>query len=151
FHQCVRLSRFENDRTISFIPPDGEFEHISCRFSSPVEPLIWVEAAMESHTGSRLECIVKAHFKRRSSANNVEIYVPVPDDTEVRYNQYAPGKSAFVWKIKQLGESKEFSSATFLLPIPRIHEVLYRDGDKHAPITVKFEIPYFTVFGIEVR
>lgn len=26
FHQCVRLSRFENDRTISFIPPDGEFD-----------------------------------------------------------------------------------------------------------------------------
>ncbi|KAJ7027511.1 Adaptor-related protein complex 1 mu 1 subunit [Mycena alexandri] len=28
FHQCVRLSRFENDRTISFIPPDGDFEQI---------------------------------------------------------------------------------------------------------------------------
>ena len=26
FHQCVRLARFENDRTISFIPPDGPFE-----------------------------------------------------------------------------------------------------------------------------
>lgn len=26
FHQCVRLSRFETDRTISFIPPDGDFE-----------------------------------------------------------------------------------------------------------------------------
>ena len=26
FHQCVRLSRFENDRTISFIPPDGAFD-----------------------------------------------------------------------------------------------------------------------------
>lgn len=26
FHQCVRLNRFEQDRTISFIPPDGEFE-----------------------------------------------------------------------------------------------------------------------------
>ena len=26
FHQCVRLSRFENDRTISFIPPDGMVE-----------------------------------------------------------------------------------------------------------------------------
>lgn len=24
FHQCVRLARFENDRTISFIPPDGQ-------------------------------------------------------------------------------------------------------------------------------
>ena len=26
FHQCVKLGKFDNDRTISFIPPDGEFE-----------------------------------------------------------------------------------------------------------------------------
>jgi AP-2 complex subunit mu-1 len=26
FHQCVKLGRFDSDRTISFIPPDGEFE-----------------------------------------------------------------------------------------------------------------------------
>lgn len=26
FHQCVRLTRFESDRTISFIPPDGAFD-----------------------------------------------------------------------------------------------------------------------------
>ena len=49
FHQCVRLSRFENDRTISFIPPDGDFELLSYRRSTPVKPLIWVEAATESH------------------------------------------------------------------------------------------------------
>ena len=26
FHQCVKLSKFESERSISFIPPDGEFE-----------------------------------------------------------------------------------------------------------------------------
>ena len=26
FHQCVRLTSFEKDRTISFIPPDGAFD-----------------------------------------------------------------------------------------------------------------------------
>ena len=26
FHQCVRLNDFDATRTISFIPPDGEFE-----------------------------------------------------------------------------------------------------------------------------
>ena len=26
FHQCVKLGKFETDRTINFIPPDGEFE-----------------------------------------------------------------------------------------------------------------------------
>ena len=36
FHQCVRLSRFDNDRTISFIPPDGEFELMSYRLQSHV-------------------------------------------------------------------------------------------------------------------
>jgi AP-1 complex subunit mu len=30
FHQCVRLSRFDSDRTISFIPPDKDFELVRC-------------------------------------------------------------------------------------------------------------------------
>ena len=33
FHQCVRLARFENDRTISFIPPDGAFDLMTYRLS----------------------------------------------------------------------------------------------------------------------
>jgi AP-1 complex subunit mu len=84
FHQCVRLARFENDRTISFIPPDGEFELMSYRLSTPVKPLVWVEASVENHRGSRVEYMVKVRgqFKRRSTANNVEIYVPVPDDAD---------------------------------------------------------------------
>ncbi|RYE83342.1 MAG: hypothetical protein EOO65_04105 [Methanosarcinales archaeon] len=36
FHQCVRLARFESDRTISFIPPDGEFELMSYRLNTAV-------------------------------------------------------------------------------------------------------------------
>merc|ERR1712099_20195 len=47
FHQCVRLARFENDRTISFIPPDGEFDLMSYRLNTHVKPLIWVEAALD--------------------------------------------------------------------------------------------------------
>ena len=83
--------------------------------------------------------------------------------------QYVPDKSAFVWKIKQLGGGREFlMRAHFGLPSVRggtsalgstlrtvnlltfaclEHESL----DKRAPITVKFEIPYFTVSGIQVR
>ena len=57
---------------------------MSYRLSTAVKPLIWVEAAVEYHKGSRVEYMVKckAQFKRRSTANNVEIYVPVPDDAD---------------------------------------------------------------------
>ena len=83
FHQCVRLARFENDRTISFIPPDGEFDLMTYRLSTHVKPLIWVESLIEEHTG-RIEYMIKAksQFKSRSIANGVEIRIPVPPDVD---------------------------------------------------------------------
>lgn len=33
FHQCVRLAHFEKDRTISFIPPDGQFDLMTYRIT----------------------------------------------------------------------------------------------------------------------
>ncbi|CAI5932825.1 unnamed protein product [Closterium sp. NIES-65] len=109
FHQCVRLARFENDRTISFIPPDGAFDLMTYRLSTQVssacvfphspflrrvkpspsshlrtqvKPLIWVEAMVERHSRSRVEYMVKARsqFKERSTATSVEIELPVPMD-----------------------------------------------------------------------
>merc|ERR1712100_920453 len=68
--------------TISFIPPDGEFELMSYRLSTQVRPLIWIEAVVEPHSHSRIEYMIKAksQFKQRSCANNVEILIPVPPD-----------------------------------------------------------------------
>ena len=37
FHQCVRLARFESDRTISFVPPDGAFDLMSYRLSQNIK------------------------------------------------------------------------------------------------------------------
>lgn len=34
FHHCVRLNKFEAERTISFIPPDGEFELMTYRLDT---------------------------------------------------------------------------------------------------------------------
>lgn len=36
FHQCVQLSRFETDHTISFVPPDGEFDLMTYRLNTSV-------------------------------------------------------------------------------------------------------------------
>jgi AP-1 complex subunit mu len=157
FHQCVRLARFENDRTISFIPPDGEFELMTYRLNTHVKPLIWVEAVVEPHSHSRIEYMIKAksQFKSRSIANNVEIIIPVPQDVDspsfkasIGTVTYYPDKDAIVWSIKQFAGSKEYlMRAHFGLP-----SITSDDDDKwKAPIEVKFEIPYFTVSGLQVR
>ncbi|KAM3845304.1 AP-1 complex subunit mu-2 isoform 3-T3 [Vipera latastei] len=109
FHQCVRLSRFDNDRTISFIPPDGDFELMSYRLSTQMKPLIWIESVIEKFSHSRVEIMVKAkgQFKKQSVANGVEISVPVPNDadspkfkTNIGSAKYLPEKNTVVWNIK---------------------------------------------------
>lgn len=156
FHQCVRLSRFENDRTISFIPPDGEFELMSYRLNTHVKPLIWVESVIERHAHSRIEFMIKAksQFKRRSTANNVEIIISVPQDadspkfkTTAGSCKYAPDQNTMVWTIKSFPGGKEYlMRAHFGLP-----SVVSENLDSKPPIHVRFEIPYFTVSGIQVR
>ena len=71
FHQCVRLSRFENDRTISFIPPDGEFELMSYRLSTPVKPLVWVEAAVSFLNAPARNCTLN-RFARSNTTKAAE-------------------------------------------------------------------------------
>lgn len=157
FHQCVRLTRFESDRTISFVPPDGDFELMTYRLSTKVKPLIWVESVIESHVGSRIEFLIKArsNFKRASTANKVEITIPVQSDadspkfkTSTGKVDYLPEKNCFIWKIKTFQGQKEYlMRAHFGLPSIVSEE---KDGNQE-PMSVSFEIPYFTVSGIQVR
>mgnify|MGYP001291615515 CR=1 FL=1 len=60
FHQCVRLNKFDTERLITFIPPDGEFELMSYRVDTHVKPLIKVTATVENFTKSKIEYVVKA-------------------------------------------------------------------------------------------
>ncbi|KAJ0037673.1 hypothetical protein Pint_22879 [Pistacia integerrima] len=62
---------------------------------------------------------------------------------------YAPETDAFVWKIKSFPGGKEYMlRAEFTLPSITDEEAT---PERKAPIRVKFEIPYFTVSGIQVR
>lgn len=79
------------------------------KYNPQVKPLIWIESVIERHAHSRVEYMVKAksQFKRRSTANNVEIIIPVPNDadspkfkTSVGSVKYTPEKNCIVWTIK---------------------------------------------------
>ncbi|EIE22155.1 Mu1-adaptin [Coccomyxa subellipsoidea C-169] len=116
FHQCVRLARFENDRTISFIPPDGAFDLMKISTLEAEErSLNWLRA-LTRYSGTAV---------------------------------YVPEKEALVWKIKSFPGGREFLlRAKFSLPSVAAEE---EPHGRMPPIAVNFEIPYFTVSGIQVR
>jgi AP-1 complex subunit mu len=191
FHQCVRLARFEVDRTIAFIPPDGEFELLSYRVmpcdpgSEQMKPLFWVDCKIDKWSETSIEYLVtvRSQYKKRSSANSVEMLIPVPADadtprlkTTLGTAEYDPEESAVRWNIGFLPGGKEFScrvkmglavikgdtgsrghvssgttasasvsvsvsaSASASVPAPL-----------QQPIKLFFELPYYTMSGIQVR
>lgn len=64
FHQCVRLSRFENDRSITFIPPDGEFNLMTYRIDMEVKPLFYIDIQPVATSSTRMELDVTVNKPR---------------------------------------------------------------------------------------
>lgn len=160
FHQCVRLSKFENERIITFIPPDGEFTLMSYRLSSTqflMKPLIAVNCKTKIHKHSRIEilCSTKTQIKKKSTANNVEIIIPIPDDADTpkffpEYGtvKWVPEKSCIIWKLKTFPGGKQYHMKAEL-GLPAVDST--EDLILKKPIKVNFQIPYFTTSGIQVR
>lgn len=165
FHQCVKLAKFEQDRTISFIPPDGDFELLNYRVTpsdsaSDLKPLFWIDCKIEKFTQSTLEYLVtaKSQYKRRTAANNVTILVPVPKESDtprlkasIGSAQYAPELDAISWNIGFFPGGKEFSLRIKVgLPSVTTNNQV-EAATLSRPISLSFEIPYYTMSGIQVR
>lgn len=81
FHQCVRLGRFDKDRSITFIPPDGKFDIMSYRITENINlPFKIVPVIQEYPEICKVEISVrlKAIFDATNFATHVVCSVPVP-------------------------------------------------------------------------
>lgn len=64
FHQCVRLGKFDKDRSITFIPPDGIFDLMTYRINENINlPFkivpIYNDLPKQPDGKGKIECIVK--------------------------------------------------------------------------------------------
>ncbi|KAG5634983.1 hypothetical protein H0H81_000147, partial [Sphagnurus paluster] len=156
FHQCVRLNDFDATRTISFIPPDGEFELMRYRSTSNVKlPLRVIPTVNEIGTSQVSYTItVKANFNNKLSATNIVLRIPTPLNTTTAdckvangKAKYVPAENVIVWKIPRIqGGSECTFSGTANLTITTTRQVWAR-----PPIDVDFQVLMFTASGLIVR
>ncbi|CDK25139.1 unnamed protein product [Kuraishia capsulata CBS 1993] len=162
FHQCVRLSKFENEKIITFVPPDGEFDLMTYRILSPsINQLFVVDYKMQNHSNTRLEILLKVrtNFKPKLVCNNLEIYIPCPDDiSSPKFGRtkgsvkYLPDKSCLCWKFKSINGGKEYSMIAEL-QLPSVHsgDEYQLESFRKRPLKLNFQIPYYTTSGLQVR
>ena len=75
FHQCVKLSKFETEHAISFIPPDGEFELMRYRTTKDISlPFRVIPLVRENgRTKMEVKVVIKSSFKQQLLAQKIEV------------------------------------------------------------------------------
>jgi len=83
FHECVRLDEFEAQRTLHFVPPEGEFSVLNYRITADYRPPFKIFPAIEETAPYKIEiiCMVRAEIPETQHAANVVIRIPLPRNT----------------------------------------------------------------------
>ena len=113
FHQCVKLGKFDSDRIISFVPPDGEFELMRYRATENVKKAGLQERVKVIHgnfmqtdlTQADVVTLYLATAANESLRPNLERYLR-PNTRVVSYDYPIPG-----WKPVDLSASEGLHGA----------------------------------------
>jgi len=157
FHRCVRLGKFDADRTITFIPPDGEFELMRYRVTDNINlPFRIIPAVQEEANQTKVSINLKviANFSDKLFATHVVIRIPVPKNTakaKIKNSfgraKYEPEQQAIVWRVKRFPGRAECMLSADVDLMPTVRPKAWN----RPPINVEFQVPMFTASGVHVR
>jgi len=158
FHHCVKLGKFDTDRTISFIPPDGEFELMKYRTTENINLPFKILPIVKEIGRSRVEAsiTVKSNFNSKMFGTGVIIRIPTPKNTAVCHiictmgrARYIPEQDGIVWKIRKFPGDTEYTLRAEVELIATVS--VEKKAWSRPPITMEFQVPMFTASGFHVR
>ncbi|KAL8499429.1 hypothetical protein ACS0TY_022409 [Phlomoides rotata] len=83
FHESVHMDSFDVDRTLSLVPPDGEFPVMNYRITQEFKPPFTINTLIEEAGSLKAEVILKirAEFPSSVTANTILVEMPLPTYT----------------------------------------------------------------------
>lgn len=156
FHQCVQLGKFDTDRTISFVPPDGEFELMRYRATENVNLPFKVHPIVREVGTTKVEysIAIKANYGNKLFATNVVVRIPTPlntakitERTSQGKAKYEPENNCIVWKIPRFTGQSEF----VLSAEAELTSMTNQKAWSRPPLSLNFSLLMFTSSGLLVR
>jgi AP-2 complex subunit mu-1 len=156
FHQCVKLGRFDADRIISFVPPDGEFELMRYRATENVNLPFKVHPIVREVGTTKVEysVAIKANYSSKLFATNVVIRIPTPlntakttERTSQGRAKYEPEQNNIVWKIARFSGGSEY----VLTAEATLTSMTNQKAWSRPPLSLSFSLLMFTSSGLLVR
>ncbi|KAK2959518.1 putative AP-2 complex subunit mu [Blattamonas nauphoetae] len=157
FHKCVKLGRFNADRTIAFVPPDGDFTLMRYRISERlVKPPFNVNPVIIEHTNTRfvVQVTISSTFNPQFVATQVVVKIPVPHNTarttcdvSIGAAKFEPTQHAIMWRITNFPGC---SSTQITASVQLLASVVQQAPWPKPPIAMQFMVPMATSSGLEV-
>lgn len=178
FHDCANLEEFNQNRTISFNPPDGEISLMNYRITGDVRLPFRIEPKVEQQSPYKLEITmtVRADIPDKTAASDVALSCMLPKGTAScslemvdsessplprfrrKRNQEALGQTAEYMPLehKVLWKLKKFDAMTTRVLKCRVmlSTPLPQSADikrEVGPISMNFEIPGHHLSRLQVR
>lgn len=163
FNDCVNMTEFESARTLSFIPPDGEFVVLNYRITNEFPAPFRIFPSIEEVEPCKLEItvLIRAEMPSNHFGANMVIDMGMPKaavsascslmsapGTGHAAAEYVQSEGKIVWTMKKFpGGSEQTMKAKVTLNKPFTSQVRREIG----PINMCFEIPMYNVSNLQVR
>jgi AP-4 complex subunit mu-1 len=163
FNDIVNLTEFETARTLSFVPPDGEFVVLNYRVTGDFTTPFRIFPSIEEVEPKKLEItiLIRAEMPSNHFGANVSVELPLPKCTAIASctvigspgtghtnAEFIRSEGKILWTLKKLpGGSEQTMRAKVTLDQPCTTQIRREIG----PINMNFEIPMFNVSNLQVR
>jgi AP-4 complex subunit mu-1 len=163
FHDCVQLAEFENDRVLTFLPPEGEFTVINYRTTGDFKIPFRVSPFIEEVSETQIDLTMKvtAEMPENNYGANVMVKIPCPKSTlgcsfnaEVRQQgqqaEYRPAQKEIAWVVKKFTGGQQFSIRA-RITLDRGAGGTASARREIGPLSMTFEVPMYNVSNLQVR
>ncbi|XP_047962882.1 AP-4 complex subunit mu isoform X2 [Salvia hispanica] len=161
FHESVHMDNFDIDRTLSLVPPDGEFPVMNYRITQEFKPPFTINTLIEEAGSLKAEVILKirAEFPSSITANTILIEMPLPTyTTRVNFDldrgivgqnaDFKESQKKLEWNIKKIVGGSEHTLRAKLNFSQELHGNITKEA---GPVSLTFTIPMYNPSRLQVK
>ncbi|KAG2698548.1 hypothetical protein I3760_07G155500 [Carya illinoinensis] len=161
FHESVHLDSFEDDRTLTLVPPDGEFPVMNYRMTQEFKPPFRINTLIEEAGPLKAEVILKvrAEFSSSITANTILVQMPLPTYTTRVSFELEPGavgnttdfkeaNKRLEWGLKKIVGGSEHTLRAKLTFSQESHGNIVKES---GPVSMTFTIPMYNASRLQVK
>lgn len=153
FHPCVRYNRWEQNKVISFIPPDGAFKLMSYRVKGRIDLPLYVKPQISMTTSGKISVMVGPKNTQGKAIEEVVVTIPFPkviSTTNLTANfgnvQYDDLNKVAKWHVGKLPVNKTpMLEGSVSLPPGS-----FTSADTNPTLQADFKIQMYSASGLKV-